>query len=170
MKARTRSVEETRALGERLGRSVLRPGDVVVLSGGLGSGKTALAQGVARGLGVTEPVVSPTFTIVREYQGRVPLVHVDIYRLEKLQELHDLGFDEFLDDRVTLVEWGDAATPLLPPERLEVRIALVGPEIPAKEGAEEERAIELLPQGESWILRSRRLGEVLAPPAPSGVR
>ncbi len=91
MKVVTRSVEETRALGEQLGRDVLVPGDVVVLSGELGAGKTALAQGVGRGLEVDGPVVSPTFTLVREYKGRHPLCHVDLYRLEWVQELHDLG-------------------------------------------------------------------------------
>jgi tRNA threonylcarbamoyladenosine biosynthesis protein TsaE len=151
--ARTHSVEETRALAEDLGRTLLRPGDLVVLAGELGSGKTVFAQGVARGLGVTEPVVSPTFTIVREYEGRVPFAHVDIYRIDRLQELHDLGFDELLDDRVTLVEWGDAAGPLLPNEWLEVHLVPAG---------EDEREIRLSPHGESWQNRSRRLGEVLA--------
>lgn len=157
MRALTRSVEETRALAEDLGRAVLRPGDLVVLSGELGSGKTTFAQGVARGLGVTEPVVSPTFMIVREYQGRVPVAHVDVYRLDRLQELHDLGFDELLDDRVTLIEWGDAAGPLLPPERLEVRLAVTG---------EEAREISASPRGASWLLRAPRLGEVFASFSP----
>jgi len=156
MKVLTRSVEETRALGQRLGETLLRPGDLVVLSGPLGSGKTAFAQGVARGLGVTGPVVSPTFTIVREYEGRVPLAHVDVYRLDRLQELHDLGFDELLDDRVTLVEWGDAAGPVLPADRLEVRL-----EMPADE--EDERDIRIAAHGESWQARARHLGELLVP-------
>jgi tRNA threonylcarbamoyladenosine biosynthesis protein TsaE len=156
MRVTTRSVDQTRALGERLGETLLRPGDLVVLSGPLGSGKTAFAQGVARGLGVTDPVVSPTFTIVREYHGRVPLAHVDVYRLERLQELHDLGFDEMLDDRVTLVEWGDAAGPVLPADRLEVRL-----EMPADK--EEERDIRIAAHGESWQGRVRHLGELLVP-------
>jgi tRNA threonylcarbamoyladenosine biosynthesis protein TsaE len=156
MKVLTRSVEETRAVGERLGETLLRPGDLVVLAGPLGSGKTAFAQGVARGLGVTDPVVSPTFTIVREYVGRVPLAHVDVYRLERLQELHDLGFDEILDDRVTLVEWGDAAGPLLPPDRLEVRLEM-------SDDDEEEREIRIAAHGDSWQGRARRLAELQAP-------
>ena len=158
MKAITRSVEETRALAETLGQE-LRPGDLVVLAGELGAGKTAFAQGVARGLGVTEPVVSPTFMIVRQYEGRVPLAHVDVYRLDRLQELHDLGFDELLDDRVTLVEWGDAAGPLLPPDRLEVRLEMAG---------EDEREIEVRPVGETWQARARRLNEVFEAFAPHG--
>jgi tRNA threonylcarbamoyladenosine biosynthesis protein TsaE len=153
MKVVSRSVEETRALGEELGRDVLRAGDVVVLTGELGTGKTALAQGVGRGLGVDGPVVSPTFTLIREYEGRVPLCHVDVYRLERVQELHDLGLEERLDDSVTLIEWGEVAGSALPQDRLEVRIAGgAGPD---------ERIIELVLQGESWRQRSRRLAEIV---------
>lgn len=156
MRVLTRSVDETRALGRRLGETLLRAGDLVVLAGALGSGKTAFAQGVARGLGVEEPVVSPTFTIVREYHGRLHLAHVDCYRLERIQELHDLGFDELIEDRVTLVEWGDAAGPLLPPERLEIRLEM-------RDEDDNEREIRFVPHGESWQRRSGRLGELLTP-------
>jgi len=153
MKVVSRSVEETRALGEELGRDVLRVGDVVVLSGELGTGKTALAQGVGRGLGVQGPVVSPTFTLIREYEGRLRLCHVDIYRLERVSELIDLGLEERLEDCVTLVEWGEVAGSALPTDRLEIRLtAGAGPD---------ERIIELVPQGESWRLRSRRLAEIV---------
>jgi tRNA threonylcarbamoyladenosine biosynthesis protein TsaE len=155
MRILTRSVDETRQVGARLAEALLRPGDLVVLAGPLGSGKTAFAQGVARGLGVTDPVVSPTFTIVREYSGRLPLAHVDLYRLERLQELHDLGFDEILDDRVTLVEWGDAAGPLLPADRLEIRL-----DMPSHD--EHEREIRAAVHGESWQSRARRLEELMA--------
>lgn len=152
MKVVTRSVEETRALGEQLGRDVLVPGDVVVLSGELGAGKTALAQGVGRGLGVDGPVVSPTFTLVREYQGRHPLCHVDLYRLEWVQELHELGIEEHLDDSVTLIEWGEMAAGALPSDRLEVRLMPgVGPD---------ERIIELVLLG-SWRGRSRLVAEIV---------
>src|ERR671929_1848593 len=129
MKVVTRSVEETRALGEQLGRDVLVAGDVVVLTGELGSGKTALAQGIGRGLDVDGPVVSPTFTLVREYEGRVRLCHVDIYRLERMQEIHDLGIEEQLEESVTLIEWGEVAATALPADRLEIRItAGAGPD------------------------------------------
>ena len=159
MKVVTRSVEETRALGEELGRDVLRAGDVVVLTGELGTGKTALAQGVGRGLGVEGPVVSPTFTLVREYQGgSVRLCHVDVYRLEKMQELHELGIEEQLEESVTLIEWGEVAATALPADRLEVRIAAgAGPE---------ERIIELVLLGESWRRRSSRLAEIVESLAP----
>ena len=153
MKVVSRSVEETRALGEELGRGVLRAGDVVVLSGELGTGKTALAQGVGRGLGVDGPVVSPTFTLVREYEGRIRLCHVDLYRLERVQEIHELGIEEQLEESVTLIEWGEVAGSALPPDRLEVRLtAGAGPD---------ERIIELVVQGESWRQRSHRLGEIV---------
>lgn len=118
----TASAAETRAVGAAIA-SCLTPGDVVVLAGDLGSGKTTLAQGIAAGLGVTEPVVSPTFAIVREYEGDVPVAHVDVYRLDHMQELHDLGFEEIVDgSRVVLVEWGELVAPLLPPDRVVVHL------------------------------------------------
>jgi tRNA threonylcarbamoyladenosine biosynthesis protein TsaE len=160
VKALTRSVEETRDLAERLARTVLRPGDLIVLAGDLGAGKTAFAQGVGRGLDVTQRVVSPTFTIVREYEGKMPMVHVDVYRLDRLQELHDLGFDELFDESVTLIEWGDVIGALLPPDRLEIRL----------EAAEEnERWVSVTMHGRSWQARSRQIADVWAafPPAPA---
>ncbi|HEY6416600.1 MAG TPA: tRNA (adenosine(37)-N6)-threonylcarbamoyltransferase complex ATPase subunit type 1 TsaE, partial [Acidimicrobiales bacterium] len=99
----TRSEDETLALAGAVGE-LLRPGDVVSVAGDLGAGKTVFARGVAGTLGVSEAVVSPSFTIVREYAGRVPLVHVDVYRIDTIQELHDLGFEEVVrDDAITLV-------------------------------------------------------------------
>jgi len=112
----TRTAHETGLLAERVG-ALLRAGDVVVLAGELGVGKTVFAKGVALALGITEPVVSPSFTIVRQYAGTLPLVHVDVYRIDHLQELYDIGFDELVgDDVITLVEWGaeivDACAPI----------------------------------------------------------
>jgi tRNA threonylcarbamoyladenosine biosynthesis protein TsaE len=110
---RTTSAEHTRAVGAAIA-TCLRPGTAVLLSGDLGSGKTTLAQGIAAGLGVKEPVVSPTFAIVREYEGDVPVAHVDVYRLERMQELHDLGFEEIIDgQRVVLLEWADLVLPVV---------------------------------------------------------
>jgi tRNA threonylcarbamoyladenosine biosynthesis protein TsaE len=122
MKLRTSSAEQTRAVAAAVGTQ-LQPGDLVVLAGDLGSGKTTFAQGLARGLGVDAPVTSPSFTLVQEYDGRLPVAHVDVYRLDRLQELHDLGFDELVDGRgVTMIEWGDAVAQILPADRLWVRI------------------------------------------------
>ena len=120
MELRSSSATHTRAIGAAIA-SVLRAGDVVVLDGELGTGKTVLAKGIAVALGITEPVVSPTFTVVREYEATLPLVHVDVYRLDHLQELHDLGFDDLVGgDAVTVVEWGDRVSAALPSERLRV--------------------------------------------------
>ena len=142
MKTTTTSADQTRALGAALGRC-LRPGDVVVLAGDLGAGKTTFAQGVASALGVTDRVTSPTFTIVQHYDGTIPIAHVDVYRLERLGELHDLGFEEVVDDtRVTLVEWGDLVAPVLPTDRLAVRLEL---------GADDdERFVTFVPHGGPW--------------------
>jgi len=145
----TRSTDETLALAASVGE-VLRPGDVVSLAGDLGTGKTVFARGVARALGVEDPVVSPTFTIVREYEGRVPVVHVDVYRIDTFQELHDLGFEEVVrDDAVTIVEWGDVIDGMLPGDRLDVRLAA---------GADDdERVIEIEGRGRSWRARAAEL-------------
>ena len=106
----SRSAEETRALGARLG-AALRGGEVVLLCGDLGVGKTQFAQGVARALGVAGPVVSPTFTLAVHYEGRLPLVHYDLYRVARASELDDIGFLETDDARtVSVVEWGDRVT------------------------------------------------------------
>jgi tRNA threonylcarbamoyladenosine biosynthesis protein TsaE len=145
----TRSTDETLALAQSVGE-LLRPGDVVSLAGDLGTGKTVFARGVARSLGVDEPIVSPTFTIVREYEGRVPVVHVDVYRIETFQELHDLGFEEVVrDDAVTLVEWGDVVDGMLPGDRLDVRLVA---------GADDdERVIEIEGRGRTWRARAAEL-------------
>jgi tRNA threonylcarbamoyladenosine biosynthesis protein TsaE len=102
----TSSPEETEAAGEELGRR-LRSGDLVLLRGELGAGKTTFVRGIARGCGSAALVASPTFQLVRIYPGRLQLAHVDLYRLEKGDELHDLGLDELLDVGAVVVEWGD---------------------------------------------------------------
>ena len=102
----TSSPDETEAAGEDLGRR-LRSGDLVLLKGELGAGKTTFVRGVARGCGSAAPVASPTFQLVRIYPGRLQLAHVDLYRLEKGDELHDLGLDELLEVGAVVVEWGD---------------------------------------------------------------
>jgi len=122
------SPEETEAAGERLGAR-LGPGDVVALVGELGAGKTCFIQGLVRGLGVTTRATSPTFVLINQYRGRVPVYHVDAYRTESLAELLDIGLPElFAGAGVTVVEWADKLLPLLPPGTIEVTIAGVGDE------------------------------------------
>ena len=114
--------EQMRALGERLA-GMLRAGDLVVLSGDLGAGKTTLVQGIGAGLGVRAPVVSPTFVIARVHRdGRLPLVHVDAYRLGSVEEVDDLDLDADLDEAVTVVEWGEGLVERLATDRLELVI------------------------------------------------
>ena len=102
----TASAEETEAEGESLGRN-LQHGDLLLLVGPLGAGKTTFVRGLARGIGSADPVASPTFVLVRNYRGRLPLAHVDLYRLDRAPELRDLGLDELLDAGAVVVEWGD---------------------------------------------------------------
>jgi len=124
----TTAPEETDAAGERLG-ATLGPGDVVALSGELGAGKTVFVQGLVRALGVTSWATSPTFVLVNEYRGRLPVHHVDAYRTASLAELLDLGVEEMMDgDGVTIIEWAERLEPVLPPRAVRVRIAGVGDE------------------------------------------
>jgi tRNA threonylcarbamoyladenosine biosynthesis protein TsaE len=150
----TNGASETEAVGAAVG-SQLRIGDLVVLTGDLGSGKTTFAKGLARAMGVTQRVTSPTFTIVQEYEGRVPVAHVDVYRLDRIQELHDLGFEELLDGRVTVVEWGEAIAAVLPHERIDVRIAM--------DEDDDRRVVEIAATGPAWSPRRAALDAALAP-------
>lgn len=153
---RTDTADRTREVGRTIAE-LLEPRDTVVLTGDLGAGKTTLVQGVGAGLGVEESVGSPTFTLVREYAGRLPVAHVDVYRLERVQEVLDLGLDELGEpDRVLLIEWGDAVQDLLPNDRLRV-------EITTGEGDDEVRRIRLSPQGGAWASRWERLEAALEP-------
>ncbi len=148
----SRSADETRAIGAALG-ALLAAGDVVLLSGGLGAGKTELTKGIGAALGVEELVVSPTFTIARRYPGRAALVHVDLYRLDRVQELFDLGLEEEGEDAVTVIEWGDVATAHLPGDRLEVRLEATD----AAAASEDERLLTFTWQGSSWSARASEL-------------
>ena len=122
------SAAETAAAGERLAAG-LGPGDVVALTGELGAGKTCFVQGLVRGLGVVTGATSPTFVLVNEYRGRLPVHHVDLYRTESLTELLDLGLEDLLGgDGVTLIEWADRCEPLLPARTIRVHIDGVGDE------------------------------------------
>lgn len=119
----SRSEEETFAFGRSLGENA-RPGQVYVLSGDLGAGKTVLSKGFAAGLGITEPVTSPTFTIVKMYEGgRLPLYHLDVYRIGDISEMEEIGLEEMTDgEAVCLIEWGEQVADILPPDTITVRI------------------------------------------------
>ncbi|ANB57880.1 tRNA threonylcarbamoyl adenosine modification protein YjeE [Anoxybacillus sp. B7M1] len=115
-----RSAEETMEFAARLSEQ-LQPKDVIALEGDLGAGKTTFTKGLAKGLGITRAVSSPTFTIVKEYKGRLPLYHMDVYRLEDTFE--DLGFDEYFEgDGVTVIEWAHLIKPQLPDELLYIHL------------------------------------------------
>ena len=155
---RTETAEDTRELGEAFS-AVLQARDAVVLTGELGAGKTTLAQGVARGLGVEDPVVSPTFTLVKEYSGILDLAHVDVYRLDRMQDVVDLGLDELGDgEAVLLVEWGDAVEALLPADRLRIEM---DPEDPDDDSG--VRRITLTAIGAGWTPRWPELVAALQP-------
>ncbi len=120
--AATKSPDDTRELASAVA-GLAQPGDVLLLGGELGTGKTVFAQGFGRGLGVEEQVTSPTFTLVRTYEGRLTLVHADVYRLDHLQEVVDLALPELLDEGgVAVIEWGDVAAAALAPDFLEVSL------------------------------------------------
>jgi tRNA threonylcarbamoyladenosine biosynthesis protein TsaE len=148
------TVEDTRALGRRLG-TMLRAGDLVVLTGPLGAGKTALVQGIGAGMGVQGRIASPTFVIARVHPagtaGDPPLVHVDAYRLGSLDEVDDLDLDFEAQTSVTVVEWGAGLVEQLADARLEVSIA--------QAPDSEERTARLMPHGGDWAARVAALAE-----------
>jgi tRNA threonylcarbamoyladenosine biosynthesis protein TsaE len=141
LKSTSHSPEQTRRLGMRLGK-LSQAGDVFLLTGNLGSGKTCLTQGIARGLGVKEYAFSPSFVIVREYHGRLPLYHIDFYRLDRIEEIADLGLDEYFHGQgVCVVEWADKGTALMPEEHLLINLSYI---------SDTERALSLEPRGHRY--------------------
>ena len=119
----TRSPEETFALGKKIGE-MARPGEIYTLTGDLGVGKTVFTQGVAAGLGITEPVSSPTFTIIQEYDsGRLPFYHFDVYRIGDIEEMDEIGYDDyFFGQGICLIEWANLIEEILPENRREIVI------------------------------------------------
>ena len=119
----TRSPEETYALGEKIGKTA-SPGQVYTLTGDLGVGKTVFTQGVAEGLGITEPVNSPTFTIIQEYEsGRMPFYHFDVYRIGDIEEMEEIGYDDyFYGNGICLIEWANLIEEILPEQIIEITI------------------------------------------------
>ncbi len=145
----TGSAEDTRIVAARLA-ALVRAGDLIVLCGDLGAGKTTFTQGFSRALGVTSPVISPTFTLANRYEGSLIVNHLDVYRLAHIDEVADLGLAELVDDRsVTLIEWGDAIAGVLQGGYLEVRIRLGdGPD---------DRTLEFRVAGREWRDREAAL-------------
>jgi tRNA threonylcarbamoyladenosine biosynthesis protein TsaE len=143
-------------VGEALA-ALIEPGDLVLLSGEMGAGKTAFVQGLGRGLGVPGRITSPTFTIAHQYAGeQLTMHHLDVYRLEHLNEALDVGLAEMLDEgSLVVIEWGDAIAPVLPRDYLEVRLAFGS--------RDDDRELVFRPVGRRWLARSRSLGDVLSP-------
>jgi tRNA threonylcarbamoyladenosine biosynthesis protein TsaE len=179
LRYRTTDVEGTRALAGAVA-GLCEPGDIVLLAGDLGAGKTAFAQGFGAALGVDEPITSPTFALLRQYScdhGAIrTLLHADVYRLDHLQEIVDLGLGELVEDgAVAVVEWGDVAEPVLGSGSLTVQI-VAGPPEAAEAGAadagaagaeaevdEDLRSVAVAPIGTAWDGRWKQLATVLAP-------
>ncbi len=137
----SRSPEQTRELGKAVG-VLAAAGDIYLLTGDLGAGKTCLTQGIARGLGVQEYAFSPSFVLVREYQGRLPLYHMDLYRLENIAEISDLMLDDYFEaGGVCVIEWADRGMQLLPGEHLRITLDHV---------SEDERRIHLTAKGKRY--------------------
>jgi tRNA threonylcarbamoyladenosine biosynthesis protein TsaE len=143
MVLQTSSTSETIRMGKRLGR-LLEPGDVVALVGDLGTGKTQFIKGLAEGVGVGKAtyVSSPSFTLINEYQGRIPLYHIDLFRLESEREVEGLGLEEYVrGNGITAIEWADKVSSLLPDELLLIKILYTG---------EHSRTIEIMPKGKRY--------------------
>ena len=135
------SPEQTQKIGVRIGEFAL-PGDIFLLVGGLGAGKTCLTQGIAWGLGIKEYAVSPSFVVIRELYGRLPLYHIDFYRLDHLEEIAELGLDDYLySNGVCVVEWAEKGLSLLPEEHLLIEISYL---------SDTERSLKLKPSGKRY--------------------
>ncbi len=141
---KTVSSEETTLLGRKLAK-LLSPGDLVCLIGELGAGKTHFAKGIAIGLGIKDIVTSPTFTLIKEYEGRLPFYHMDAYRLDGAEDLEDLGYGEyFYGEGVTLIEWADRIREALPEDRLDIMIETLG------EFTDNTRLFTFMPHGDRY--------------------
>lgn len=137
-----KGLKEMEEFGENLG-SILKPGDIISLTGDLGAGKTTLTKSIGKGLGVEDYITSPTFTLINEYKGRLNLYHFDVYRLEGPIDLYDLGFEEYIySNGVSIIEWGDKIKEILPEERINIQIE--------KSVELDERIIYLYGEGERF--------------------
>jgi len=141
LKLASHSPDETRELGVRLGE-LSEPGNIFLLSGNLGVGKTCLTQGIVWGLGSQEYALSPTFVLMRELKGRLPLYHIDLYRLDRIEEVSDLGLDDYLFGQgLCVIEWAEKGLDILPTEHLLIKIDYL---------SESERQFEMFPKGKRY--------------------
>jgi len=151
LKIKVNNIKETERLGYTLGK-LLTGGEVICMTGDLGAGKTTMTQSIAKGLDVDDYVTSPTFTIINEYKGRCPLYHFDVYRINDVDEMYDLGYEEyFYSDGVSIIEWADIIKEILPQERLNI-------EINKKDGID-NREIIIHGNGEKYINIIKLLSE-----------
>lgn len=148
----TRSSKETLNLGFKLGKNIFSP-SLIALIGELGSGKTTLTQGIAQGMGIKEAVKSPSFVIINEYPGCIPLYHLDLYRIDDPDQLNQLGYQEYFytERGVVVVEWADKILPYLPPDRLDIKMEIKDFYL---------RKIDFLPRGGKYSLLVKKLKEL----------
>lgn len=147
----SRSPQETQQLGTRIGE-LASPDDIYLLVGNLGAGKTCLTQGIAWGLNIQEYAVSPSFMVVRELYGRLPLYHIDLYRLDNIEEIIELGLDDYLyGSGVCVVEWAEKGISMLPAEHLLIQISYL---------SDAERRLQLVPSGKHYLKIASQLKAV----------
>lgn len=146
--------EQTQLLGRHLGELALK-GDLILLEGELGTGKTCLVQGIAHGLGIKQYAFSPSFVLIREYYGRLPLYHIDLYRLDSVAEIADLGLEDYLyNDGICVIEWAEKGLPVLPQDYLLIKIEYIL-------SSETQRTISIYPRGNHYLELIKRLELIL---------
>lgn len=154
LQMKSHSPEQTQLLGKRLGEIVLE-GDVLLLEGELGTGKTCLIQGIAHGLGIKQYAFSPSFVLIREYYGRLPLYHIDLYRLNNIEEIDELGLEEYLyGNGICVIEWAKKGLPVLPRNYLLIELNYVST-------YETQRDISLCPRGKRYLDLMQQLTPII---------
>lgn len=146
--------EQTQLLGRHLGKVAVK-GDLILLEGELGTGKTCLVQGIAHGLGIKQYAFSPSFVLIREYYGRLPLYHIDLYRLDSVAEVADLGLEEYIyNDGICVIEWAEKGLPVLPQDYLLITIEYIL-------SSETQRTIRIYPRGSHYLELTKKLERIL---------
>ena len=154
LQMKSRSPEQTQLLGKRLGEIVLE-GDVLLLEGELGTGKTCLIQGIAHGLGIKQYAFSPSFVLIREYYGRLPLYHIDLYRLNNVEEIDELGLEEYLyGNGICVIEWAKKGLPVLPRDYLLIELNYIST-------YETQRHISFCPRGKRYLDLMQQLTPII---------